>query len=90
MKRGWTLAQALGIEPISTHRFKHVLGASGFKGISFSKAAGKWEASINIDGKKKYLGLYASSELAAAAYDAAAIAYFGRSAITNTVLLAKA
>ena len=40
---------------------------SGFKGVSYHRATGKWQASIR-DGKQKYLGLYDSPELAHEAY----------------------
>lgn len=37
-------------------------------GVSFHKKTNKYEASIKVDGKKKYLGLYLTSELASDAY----------------------
>lgn len=45
---------------------------SGYKGVSFNKQAGKWQATICISGRNCYLGLFASAEEAAAAYQAAA------------------
>lgn len=45
---------------------------SGYKGVSWHKAAGKWSAYITLDGKKKHLGLHPTSEAAHAAYMAAA------------------
>lgn len=47
---------------------------SGFKGVSWHKAAGKWSAYIILDGKKKHLGLHPSAEAAHAAYMRAAMA----------------
>lgn len=38
---------------------------SGFKGVSFHVASGKWGASVVVDRKKHYLGLYETSEEAA-------------------------
>jgi len=41
---------------------------TGFLGVHFNKAAQKFEAFINVNGKKKYLGLYDTGELASEAY----------------------
>mgnify|MGYP003127671697 CR=1 FL=1 len=41
------------------------------KGYSWKKAAGKWQAYINVDGKKKHLGYFDTEEEARAAYLAA-------------------
>lgn len=35
-----------------------VLSSSGEMGVYWSNAAGKWEASLTVNGKKKYLGLF--------------------------------
>jgi len=35
---------------------------TGVLGVSFNKKTGKYEASIKINGKKKYLGLYTTIE----------------------------
>ena len=45
---------------------------SGYKGVSWHKAARKWEAHYYPDGAKKHLGLFADIEDAFAARDAAA------------------
>lgn len=37
---------------------------SGYKGVSFHKAASKWVAQMRLDGNKRYLGVYATPELA--------------------------
>lgn len=42
--------------------------SSGLLGVSFSKTARKWQASIKSDGKQRYLGLYDSPAEAQAAY----------------------
>ena len=44
---------------------------SGIRGVSYSKAAKKWQAFIALDGETKYLGLYQTPELAGSAYEAA-------------------
>ena len=50
---------------------------SGFKGVHWDKRAKKWMATIRINGKKTYLGLFATPELAYAAYCEAALKYHG-------------
>jgi hypothetical protein len=44
---------------------------SGFAGVSFHKASGKWCAAIQSGGKRRYLGLFDTPETAGAAYKAA-------------------
>lgn len=46
--------------------------ASGYKGVYFNKLRNKWAAGIGAQGKKYYLGLYATPEEAHAAYCEAA------------------
>ena len=41
---------------------------SGFKGVYFHKKAGKWASQIKFNGKKKYIGCFASPEEAHEAY----------------------
>ncbi|ARK07629.1 hypothetical protein [Citrobacter phage CF1 DK-2017] len=41
-----------------------VLSSSGEMGVYWSKAAGRWEASLTVDGKKRYLGLFDTVEQA--------------------------
>lgn len=45
---------------------------SGFKGVTWWKQNSKWRADIRINGKRYYLGMYATAELAHAAYSGAA------------------
>jgi hypothetical protein len=56
---------------------------SGFKGVSWHKATGKWQAQIMAEMKKKYLGLFDTKELAHAAFCAAAAKYHGEFARTG-------
>lgn len=65
------------------NRKKSKNNSSGYKGVVFNKRLGKWSAFIGYDGKPKYLGLFASPELAAQAYDKAAIEHFGEFALLN-------
>ena len=56
---------------------------SGYKGVHYDKASKKWRAKLQIDGKKKHLGYYDSPEMAARAYNGAALFYFGEFAQFN-------
>lgn len=51
--------------------------ASGMKGVTWHKRAGKWLAQIRKSGKNNYLGLYATKEEAHSAYAAAAFHLHG-------------
>lgn len=55
----------------------------GFKGATFRKRSNRWESYIKLDGVPSYLGSFESPELAAKAYDKAAIEYFGEFANLN-------
>lgn len=56
---------------------------SGFKGVSFHKASGKFLASLWKDGAHHYGGLHATAEEAALAYDELAREYHGEYARLN-------
>lgn len=56
----------------------HSNNTSGYKGVSFNKANGKWEARINIDGKQKHLGYFNTAYEAHLSYEKAAKKYFGK------------
>lgn len=56
---------------------------TGFKGVSYHKASGKYQAQITVSGKQLALGLYKTPEEAHAAYCEASAKYhreFGRTA----------
>jgi hypothetical protein len=55
----------------------------GLKGIHYRPDCNKWRALIKADGRPIHLGYFATRELAAAAYDAAATKYFGEFANLN-------
>ena len=55
--------------------------SSGFKGVSPYR--GKWQATIRVDGKLRWLGTYETAEDAARAYDDAVLKYRGRSGVLN-------
>lgn len=58
-----------------------------YKGIVYHKdkdhAKKPWEAQINLDGKSRYLGCYATEEEAALAYNKAAKEKYGEFALLN-------
>lgn len=58
-------------------------GSSRFKGVSWSRAAGKWLAQIMANRKRKYLGIFSVEEDAARAYDMAARELHGEFARVN-------
>jgi len=57
---------------------------SGFKGVHLLR--GKWQATIRVNRKPIYLGIYDTPEAAADAYDEAAVRYFGEYARTNAMM----
>lgn len=59
------------------NRGPQVNNTSGFKGVTFSKAAGKWQAQIKRHGKVTYLGLFDCPEDAAIARKKADAALHG-------------
>jgi len=56
----------------------------GYKGVQ--KNGYGYMARIKVNDKQLYLGTHATPELAAAAYDEAALKYFGEFALTNQML----
>lgn len=56
---------------------------SGYRGVSYHKATGKWRANIRKAGMKQSLGYFATPEEAARAYDVAAQEEWGDLALLN-------
>jgi hypothetical protein len=50
---------------------------SGVRGVSFHKITGKWAAGVSIEGRWKYLGLFATVEEAAVVRNAVAARLYG-------------
>lgn len=67
-----------------------VTNTSGFKGVWWDRARGKWSAEITVKYKKYSLGRFLSATDAARAYDEAALKHFGEFARLNFPLIAKA
>jgi AP2-like factor (euAP2 lineage) len=59
--------------------------SSSYRGVSKSAATGKWRAAIEVDGHAMNLGDFASEQKAAAAYNRAARAHFGKDAYQNQI-----
>lgn len=63
---------------------KSLGGASSeYLGVTWHKGRQKWQASIEVDGRCKYLGLHSDEASAAMAYDSASVAHFGEFASPN-------
>lgn len=56
---------------------KYSNNKSGYKGVSFHKQSGKWQAQIRANGKINSLGLFTSPEQASLAYAEASLAMHG-------------
>ena len=67
------------------HRKKQANASSIFKGVDFHKKANKWRARIEIDGRKKYLGLFLDEKEAAQAYNEKAKELFKEFAKLNII-----
>lgn len=65
------------------NRGKQSNNKSGYKGVHFHKASGKWIAEIGLNGKHIYLGLYSTPQLAHEAYCKAAEQLHGEYARTS-------
>lgn len=59
---------------------------SGFKGVTFSKKLGKYQAKISFLGERIHAGTFLTAQEAANAYDQLALKYYGPNAQTNAKL----
>lgn len=71
----WTNLREATPQQNQANMRRHKTNRSGFKGVALHK--GKFCSQICIDGKRTYLGRFASAEEANAAYYKAALAHFG-------------
>ena len=65
------------------NRQRQCNNTSGFKGVTWHKACGKWQAQVMINRKTRFLGLHAAAVGAALAHDRAALEAFGEFAVLN-------
>lgn len=61
--------------------------SSKFIGVTWHKQKGKWQASIRIEGKLKFLGLFNLETDAALAYNKAAKELHGEFTVLNPILI---
>lgn len=78
----WNLRESTQSQNIA-NTGKPSTNQSGFKGVSWHKDTGRWQAQIRVNKKTFYLGVYFTKEEAAEAYAAAAIEHFGEFARTE-------
>lgn len=64
----------------------HRRNTSGFKGVSWNKDRGGWDARIMVAGKQVSLGCFTHKSEAAEAYDHACVRMHGQYAKTNAAL----
>lgn len=60
-------------------------GSSRYKGVNWHKNIKKWQAQIRVNNKSIYLGCFTDEQEAAAAYNTAAVKYFGEFARVNVI-----
>jgi len=65
------------------NRGKNRNNTSGYKGVTWEKSTGKYQAQIRVNGQTKHLGRFDDKIDAAHAYDQAALKYHGRFARVN-------
>ena len=71
-------------DPLDNRKSSSKKGSSSsFKGVCWHKASRKWQAGIKVNRKSIHLGLFATEQQAAAAYDASAKEHFGEFARLN-------
>lgn len=65
------------------NRGRRADNTSGYKGVTWNKAKGKWIAQIRVYGKQIHIGNFVTAEKAARAYDGFAQMHFGKFAKLN-------
>lgn len=65
------------------NRLKNKKSLSIYKGVCWQKRVGKWRGQIILAGKKKHIGYFTSEDIAAKAYNEAAIKNYGQFACIN-------
>lgn len=65
------------------NKSKQENATSVYKGVSYHKGSGKWQASITFNGMRKHLGYFTKPEEAARAYDIYAVICFREFAVIN-------
>ena len=65
------------------NRSKRAHTTSAFYGVCWHKNVGKWNAQIQIEGRRKNLGYFTNEKEAAAVFNAAAIEHYGEFAKLN-------
>lgn len=58
---------------------------SGYKGVSWNKALGKWQAYISIDGNRKHIGYFIDKDEAAKAYNQMVETHVGELGYLNII-----
>ena len=71
----------------NSRKSKSIATYSQYKGVSFRKDTKRWIATIRVKRKQIHLGYFDTEAEAAAAYNQAALKYFGEFAHLNTILL---
>jgi hypothetical protein len=67
----------------NANRARQRNNSSGFKGVSLDRRTGRWRAQTAKNGRKLFLGSFATPQAAHAAYEAAARELFGEFARTE-------
>ncbi len=66
-----------------SNRGKLTHNTSGYIGVSWHRASGKWQAVASVDKRRKHLGLFSDPTVAAQAYDRVTFAECGEFAVLN-------